>query len=124
MGVGGERQEHVLQPGAFGGPEHGEGDAQSLTHAEGVRAHATLGLRSGQADGVEHLVDAAARQAHGVGGDREDLAPGATGVLGGGVQEDAHLEAGVGEVGEAAPSILAEPAYLRVRDWTVIMCPP
>ena len=53
-----------------------------------------------QADELEHLVDAAAGQTHGVGGDREDLASGATGVLGGGVQEDAHLEAGVGEVGE------------------------
>jgi hypothetical protein len=83
-----------------GVPEQRGADAQSLAHAEGVVAHAALGLRRCQADELEHLVDAAARQAHGVGGDREDLASGAAGVLGGGVQQDAHLEAGVGEVGE------------------------
>src|SRR6185437_10205429 len=37
---------------------------------------------------------------HGGGGDREDLASGAACVQGGGVQEDAHLTAGVREVGE------------------------
>ena len=76
------------------------GDAEALTHAEGVVAHAALGLSGGQTHQLEHLVDPGAGQAHGVGGNGEDLASGAAGVLGGGVEEDAHLEAGVGEVGE------------------------
>ncbi len=76
------------------------GDTEPLAHAEGVVAHPALGLGGCQAHQLEHLVDARAGQAHRGGGDREDLAAGATGVLRGGVQQDAHLEAGVGEVGE------------------------
>jgi hypothetical protein len=45
----------------------------------------------------------------------EDLASGAAGVLGGGVQQDAHLEAGVGEVGEPFPLMVAVPDVGAVR---------
>jgi len=67
------------------------GDAEALAHAERIVAHAALGLGRGQADQLEHLVDALAGQAHGVGGDAEDLAAGAARVLRGGIEEYADL---------------------------------
>ena len=80
------------------------GNAEPLPHPEGVVAHSALGLGGGQTHQLEHLVDPGAGQAHGVGGDGEDLASGAAGVLRGGVEEDADLQARVGQVGEPAPA--------------------
>ena len=81
----------------------GGGDAEPLPHPEGVVPDPAVGLGRGQADQVEHLLDPAARQSHELLGEGEDLAAGATGVLGGGVEQDADLESGVGQVDEAAP---------------------
>ena len=77
-------------------------DAEPLAHAERVVAHPAAGLGRGQADQVEHLVDPGGRQAHGALRDGEDLAAGAAGVLGRGVEQDADLEARVGQVGVRA----------------------
>ena len=77
-------------------------DAEPLAHAERVVAHPAVGLLLGEADPVQHLLDPERGQAHGALGDGEDLPPGAAGVLGRGVEQDADLEAGVGQVGEQA----------------------
>ena len=53
LGVGSERQEHVFEPGALGGPELGEGDAGGQGHGPdpsgvGIRAdRAVPGERAG-----------------------------------------------------------------------------
>ena len=77
------------------------GDAEALAHAEGVVADPALRLGLGEADQLEHLVDARLRQAHRQGAEREHLAAGAAGVLGGGVEQDADVAARVGDVGVA-----------------------
>ena len=69
------------------------GDAEPLAHAERVVADPATGLVLGEADPVEHLLDAELGQAHRALGDREDLPAGAAGVLGRGVEQDADLEA-------------------------------
>ncbi len=75
-------------------------DTQPLAHAERVVADAPVGLALGQADQLEHLVDAADGRPIMRCGEGEDLPAGASGVLGGCVQQDADLESGVGQVGE------------------------
>ncbi|MEJ7695131.1 MAG: hypothetical protein WKF78_00315 [Candidatus Limnocylindrales bacterium] len=50
-------------------------------------------------DQLEHLVDPLGRQAHGPGAEDEHLAAGAAVVLGGGVEQDTDMPAGVGDVG-------------------------
>ena len=86
-----------------GVPDQGGPDAEPLPHAERVVADPTLGLGAGQPDEVQHLLDPAGREAHGALGDGQDLAAGAAGVLRGGVEQDADLDAGVGQVGEPLP---------------------
>ena len=78
--------------------EQGVGDAEPLLHAEGVVAQPALRLGLVERDEVEHLVDAGVRQAHGLGADGEDLAAGAAGVLGRGVEQYADVQPGVGDV--------------------------
>jgi hypothetical protein len=78
--------------------EQGVGDPQPLAHAEGVVAHAPPGLGRRERDQLEHLVDPARGQAHGAGAEGQHLATGAADVLGGGVEEDPDVEAGVGDV--------------------------
>ena len=73
-------------------------DAEALAHAERVVAHPAVGLVVGEADQLEHLLDAALGQAHGALHQGEDLAAGAAGVLGGGVEQDADVASGVGDV--------------------------
>ena len=80
------------------------GDPEALPHAQRVVAHAATCLGRRQADPLQHLVHPAAGQAHHPLGEREDLAAGAARVLGGGVEEDADLQARVGQVGEPAPA--------------------
>ena len=53
-----------------------------------------LGLGVGQADQLEHLVDACARQAHDQRAEGEHLAAGAAGVLRGRVEQDADVAPG------------------------------
>ena len=86
----------------LGVAEEGGRDAEPLAHAERVVADPAAGLLVGEADHVEHLVDAALGHPHGALGDREDLAAGAAGVLRRGVEQDADLAAGVGQLGEVA----------------------
>ena len=78
--------------------EQGVGDAEPLLHAERVVAQPALRLGLVERDQLEHLVDAGLRQAHGLGADGEDLAAGAAGVLGRGVEQHADVPAGVGDV--------------------------
>ena len=86
-----------------GSPSRARADAEALAHPQGVVPDPPVGLVGGEADQVEHLLDPGPGQAHGALGEGEDLPTGAPGVLRGGVQEDAHLGAGVGQVGEPAP---------------------
>jgi hypothetical protein len=85
-------------------PQEGVRDAEPLPHAERVVADAPARLLVGQADEREHLVDAARGQPHGARADREDLPARAAGVLRRGVEEDADLRAGVGDVAVAHPA--------------------
>ena len=78
--------------------EQGVGDAEPLLHAERVVAQPALRLGLVEGDQVEHLVDAGVGQAHGLGADGEDLAAGAAGVLGRGVEQYADVPARVGDV--------------------------
>ena len=78
--------------------EQGVGDAEPLLHAERVVAQPTAGLGGVQRHQGEHLVDPRHRQAHRPGADGEDLATGAAGVLGGGVEQDPHVATRVGDV--------------------------
>ena len=82
--------------------EQGGADAEALAHAERVVAHPPVGLVVGEADQLEHLLDPALGQAHGALHQGEDLAAGAAGVLGRGVEEHPDLGAGVGQVDEPA----------------------
>ena len=72
-------------------PEEGGPDAEALAHPQGVVTDSPVGLLGGEADEVEHLLDPGPGEAHRALGEGEDLPTGAAGVLGGGVQEDAHL---------------------------------
>ena len=83
--------------------DEGGRDAEPLPHAERVGADPALRLGRREADELEQLVDPAGRRADRALRDREDLAAGAAGVLGGGVEEDAHLEGRVGQVREPVP---------------------
>ena len=74
-------------------------DAEPLPHAEGVVADPAVALAAGQADDLEHLVDPATGQPHHGGAEAKDLAAGPAGVLRRGVQQDADVPAGVGELG-------------------------
>jgi hypothetical protein len=77
--------------------EHGRvthervGDAQALAHAQRVVAHAPLGLGAGEADQLQHLLDALHADAHALGGQPQHLTAGAAGVLGRGVQENTDV---------------------------------
>ena len=82
--------------------DQGGGDAEALAHAERVVAHPPVGLGLGEADQLEQLGDPGGRDAHDLLGDGQDLAAGAAGVLGGGVEHHADLAPGVGQVGEPA----------------------
>ena len=62
-------------------PDEGGREAEALAHAEGVVADPALGLDLGEADPGDGLGDPRLRQAHGPGGDREDLASRPSGVL-------------------------------------------
>lgn len=84
-----------------GSPRSAWGDAEALPHPERVVADAAGGLVVGEADQLQHLVDAPGRQAHHCGGDGEDFASGAAGVLRGRVQQDADFQSGVRQVDEA-----------------------
>ena len=65
LGVGSERQEHVFEPGALGGPELGEGDARCQGHGPdpsgvGVRAdRAVPGERAGDPGPLEGVREVA-----------------------------------------------------------------
>ena len=76
--------------------DEGCGDTEALTHSERVVADSLGGLGLGEPDRLDGLVHAAGRQAHEPLCEREDLATGASGVLGRGVEHDAHLDARVG----------------------------
>ncbi len=76
----------------------------------------------GQADQLEHLGDPSGRDVHDLLGDRQDLAAGAAGVLGRGVEHHADLAARVGQVGEpsagdggGAPSGVVRPTIIRIE---------
>jgi hypothetical protein len=71
-------------------------DAETLAHPERVVAHPSVGLGPGEADQVEHLGDPGGRDVHDLLRDGQDLAAGAAGVLGGGVEHHADLAPGVG----------------------------
>ena len=77
-------------------------DAEALPHAQGVVPDPSVGLGVGETDELEHFGDPGRRQPHRLAREGEDLAAGAAGVLGGGVEQDADLQARVGQVGEAA----------------------
>ena len=79
---------------------------EPLPHAQGVVADPSSRLGGGEADQLQHLVDAAAGETHRLLGQGEDLATGASGVLRGRVQQDPDLEPGVGQLGEPAPGDL------------------
>jgi hypothetical protein len=82
--------------------DQGGRDAEALAHAERVVAHPTVRLGPGEADQLEQLGHPGCRDAHDLLGDGQDLAAGAAGVLGGGVEHHADLAPGVGQVGEPA----------------------
>ena len=87
----------------LGVTEQGVGDAEALPHAQGVVAHSAAGFTIGEADQLEHLLDPRSRAGpSSCGATREDLAAGAAGVLGGGVEQHADVEPGVGQVSEPA----------------------
>ena len=90
--------------------QEGVGDPEALAHAEGVVAQPSSGFDRAEGDPLEHLVDPVPGQPHGLGADGEDLAAGAAGVLGGGVEKDADAEPGVGHVSV----VLACDQYLSV----------
>ena len=69
-------------------------------HAEGVVADPAARLLVGQRDLSEGLRDPGAGETHRLLGDPQDLPTGASGVLGGGVEKDADLEAGGGREGD------------------------
>ena len=112
LGVGLEQAAHPADAGGVepvgrlvedqhrGVAEQGVGDAEALPHAERVVADPALRLGRGQRDQLEHLPHPRVRQPHRPGADRQDLAPGAAVVLGGGVEEDADVAARVGDVAE------------------------
>jgi hypothetical protein len=77
-------------------------ETEPLPHPKGVVPQSPTGFVIGEADGVQHLRDAAGGQAHGALCDGEHLPAGAPGVLGGGVEEDPDVDAGVGQVPESA----------------------
>ena len=74
------------------------GDAETLLHAERVVPQPALGLGLVEGDQLEHLVDPRHRQPHGQGAEGEDLAAGAAGVLGRGVEQHADVTTWVGDV--------------------------
>ena len=82
--------------------QQGVRDAEPLTHPEGVVADPAPGLRRGQADQLQHLVDPAAREPHHLLAQAQDLPTRTPGVLRRGVEEHADLQPRVGQVGEAA----------------------
>ena len=87
----------------LGVAEQRGGDAEPLAHAE--RVVAAPGGRPRSAVRLTRSSISSTRRAGSPMvrcGDREDLAAGAAGVLRGGVEQDADLEAGVGQVGEPA----------------------
>ena len=110
VGVAAEQVAHPADAGrvqAVGGlvedqhlgvADQGGGDAEPLAHPQRVVADPSGRLGGGEADDLQHLLHAVAGKAHVLLGDGEDLAAGATGVLGGGVEEHADLESRVGQV--------------------------
>src|SRR6185369_6596861 len=81
-------------------------EAQSLAHAERVRADTRPGRRLVEADELQQRVDALRRHAHGVGGDGERFAAAAPGVLGGRVEQDADAPSGIRQVAVAPAEYL------------------
>ena len=73
-------------------------EAEALTHAERVVAHALPGRRAVEADEVEQAVDAARVDAHHLRGDNQRLASAATVVLRCRVEQDPDAAAGIGKV--------------------------
>ena len=71
-------------------------DAEALPHPEGVVANPPGRLLWREADQGEHFLNAAAGETHEPLGDGEDLPAGATGVLGGRVEQHPDLESRVG----------------------------
>jgi len=74
-----------------------------------VVTHASARLTFGEAHQVEHLVDPTGPQAHGPLREGQDLAPRPATVLSGGVEQDANVQAGIGQVGEAAAQYVCRP---------------
>jgi hypothetical protein len=88
--------------------------AEALAHAQRVLAHALARRRAIEPDEPEQVLDAPLGHADGVRGDGERLAPAAPGMLGGGVEQDAHPPTGVGEVAVVAAEH-RRPAGVGVR---------
>ena len=74
------------------------GDAEALAHPEGVVLDPAAGLLPGQRHRLQHLVDARAREVQHAGAEGQHLAPGPSGVLRRGIEEDTDVTARVGEV--------------------------
>ncbi|VFA81503.1 Uncharacterised protein [Gordonia paraffinivorans] len=72
-------------------------DTETLPHAEGVVADSSPGFFRCEADQFEHLVDTLGADAHGHGGQPQDLGAGPAGVLRRGVEEHADLGRRVGD---------------------------
>ena len=83
----------------LGVAEQRVGDAEPLAHAEGVVAHPAVRLLLGEADELDHLVDAVPPDAHEDRAERQHLAAGAAGVLGGRVEQQADVAARVRQGG-------------------------
>lgn len=70
-------------------------DTEPLPRTERIVAGATTSLGWGESDELDHLVGPASVQAHRHRADDEQLASGAPGVLGRGVQQHADVAAGI-----------------------------
>ena len=89
------------------------GQPEPLTHAERVVAHAAAGLVVGEADEAEHLLDPALGHPHLQRGETEHLAAGPARVLGRGVEHDADVPTGVGQVAVGPTEDRRRPARRR-----------
>jgi hypothetical protein len=72
-------------------------DAESLPHSQGVVTDASSGLLGGEADQVEHLVDAGPGQSHDRRPEGQHLPTGSAGMLRRGIQQHSDLSAGVAQ---------------------------
>src|SRR5579875_327892 len=83
--------------------EQGVGDPQPLAHAERVLADALARRGLVEPDELQHLVHARVGNAEQLRGAGEGLPAAAAAVGGGGVDQDAHVPARVGDLGERPP---------------------